>query len=280
MNELKVLKTTIEIGLEKPVKFLHITDTHLAFEDNWISNRWKCFEPADNRGRIETNFLKALDYAKEHHLFVVHTGDLLDFFSDDNFNFIDEHFNDIDYIYAAGNHDFFQWRVKATEDHAYKWEMIKLAAPHFKPNLYFDSRIINGVNFVTMDDSYYLLTDGQVDALKAEAAKGYPIILCMHVPLYAPKLAIAARPDWDPTVSYVLGAPEELLATYPNYRRLQQTPDEATKRAIAYIKSEPLIKAIIAGHNHINHEEILDNGVVQINTHGSFEGYVREITLL
>ena len=280
MNDLKVLKTTIEIGLEKPVKFLHITDTHLAFEDNWISNRWKCFEPEDNRGQIESNFLKALDYAKENHLFVVHTGDLLDFFSDDNFKFIDEHFNDVDYIYAAGNHDFFQWRVKATEDHDYKWEMIKQAAPHFKSNLYFDSRIIDGVNFVTMDDSYYLLTDGQIDALKAEAAKGYPIILCMHVPLYAPKLAIAARPDWDPTVSYVLGAPEELLATYPNFRRLQQTPDEATKRAIAYIKNEPLIKAIIAGHNHINHEEFLDNGVPQINTHGSFEGYVREITLL
>lgn len=280
MNELKVIKNTIQIGLEKPVKFLHITDTHLAFEGEWISNRWQAFEPADNRGQIEDYFLKALDYAKEHNLFVVHTGDLIDFFSDDNFKFVDEHFNAVDYIYAAGNHDFCHWIGKAKEDHAYKWEMIKQAALHFKSNLYFDSRIVDGVNFVTMDDSYYLLTDGQTDALKAEAAKGYPIVLCMHVPLYAPELAIVSKPDWDPKVSYVLGAPDELLVTYPEHRRLQQTPDEATKRAIDYIKSEPLIKAIITGHCHLNHEEILDNGVPQITTHGSFAGFVREITLL
>ena len=102
----------------------------------------------------------------------------------------------------------------------------------------------------------------------------------MHVPLYAPELAIVSKPDWDPKVSYVLGAPDELLVTYPEHRRLQQTPDEATKRAIDYIKSEPLIKAIITGHCHLNHEEILDNGVPQITTHGSFAGFVREITLL
>ena len=79
---------------------------------------------------------------------------------------------------------------------------------------------------------------------------------------------------------YAVGAPEELLATYPPDRRAQQTPDEATRRAVDYIMNEPMIKAVIAGHTHLNLEETLPNGIPQITTHGSFAGFVREITLL
>lgn len=275
MKYLTILKNTIKIGIERPFRFLQITDTHLAIDDERISNRWKCFESPDNRGQIEDYFLQALKYAKNNNLFVVHTGDLLDFLSESNYKFVDEHFSDVDYIYAAGNHDFCHFVGEATEDQAYKWEMIKRSAPHFKSNLYFDSRVINGVNFVTLDNSYYLMTDGQIDLLKAEAAKGYPIILCMHVPLYDPTM-----PKGSSQVAYVVGAPENLLATYPESRRLQQTPDEATVRAIEYIKNETLIKALVTGHTHKNHEGVLDNGVTQYMTDGSFAGYVREFTVI
>lgn len=276
MSNLTILKNTIYIGIEKPFKFLQITDTHLAIDDEEkISNRWQCFESPENRGQIERYFLEALEYAKDNNLFIVHTGDLLDFLSEANYKFVDEHFYDVDYIYAAGNHDFCHFVGEAKEDHAYKWEMIKRSAPHFKSNLYFDSRVINGVNFVTLDNSYYLMTDGQIDLLKAEAAKGYPIILCMHVPLYDEKMPIGKS-----GIAYVVGAPDELLHTYSEDRRLQQTPDEATLRAIDYIKSEPLIKALVTGHTHKNHEGTLDNGVTQYMTDGSFAGYVREFTVI
>ena len=66
---------------------------------------------------------------------------------------------------------------------------------------------------------------------------------------------------------------------YPNERRLQQNPDRATLEMIDYIKSEPAIRAIIAGHVHVNHEEPLDNGVMQICTHGGYKGYARELIL-
>ena len=73
MNKLSILKSTIEIGIEKPFKFLHITDTHLAFDGERISNRWQCFAPADNPGQIEDYFLQALDYAKENNLFIFYS---------------------------------------------------------------------------------------------------------------------------------------------------------------------------------------------------------------
>ena len=201
---------------------------------------------------------------------------MIDFLSKGNFDFMDEYFADLDYIYAAGNHDFCHWVGRAKEDYAYKWEMMKQISPHVKSTIYFDSRVIDGVNFVTLDDSYYLISDGQTEMLRAEVAKGYPIVLAMHVPFYTKMFAEAIMQE-NPC-AYLTGAPEELLASYPEDRRRQQTPDAATLRAIDYIKNEPLIKAIITGHVHRNLEDIFA-GKPQIATRGSYEGDVRECVL-
>lgn len=134
-------------------------------------------------------FFQAVEYAKRNNMLIWCTCDVIDFFSQENFDFIDKYLNAVDYIYAAGNHDFCHRLGQAKEDYAYKWKKISEIAPHIKNNLYFYSRIINGINIVTMDNSYYFITEGQIEALKAEVAKGYPIILAMHVPIYTKKIA-------------------------------------------------------------------------------------------
>ena len=275
-RDLNIIHSELSIGLEKPIRFLHITDTHITRDDPSGKRRREEVFNKHYENCAEDYFLQAIAYAKENGIPVLHTGDMVDFLSQGNFDFLDEHFRDLDYMYAAGNHDFCHWVGRAKEDYAYKWEKIKQIAPHIRSNLYFDSRIIGGVNFVTLDDSYYLIGDGQTEMLKAEAAKGYPIILAMHVPLYTKALAeIVMRKN---PCAYLTGAPEELLATYPEDRRIQQTPDEATLRAIDYIKNEPLIKAIIAGHTHLNFEEETD-GKMQYVTNVSCEGDVREFVV-
>jgi UDP-2,3-diacylglucosamine pyrophosphatase LpxH len=274
---LTILKNTIEIGLEKPIRFLHVTDTHITRDDPFGGRRVKTFD-VDYEGCAEDYYFQAIAYAKENDLPVLNTGDLIDFFSKGNFDFIDQYFDGVDYMYAAGNHDFCHFLGKAVEDYDYKWEKIKEIAPHFRTNLYFDSRIIGGVNFVTMDDSYYLIGAGQIEMLKAEVAKGYPIILAMHVPLYTENLAKAVMKE-NPC-AYVVAAPEELLSIYPEDRRKQQTPDADTLRAVEYIKNEPAIKALIVGHTHLNLEEKLTEDKWQYATHGSFAGYVREFTVI
>lgn len=275
-RNLNMIHSELSIGLEKPIRFLHITDTHITRDDPSGGRRREAVFNKHYENCAEDYFLQAIAYAKENGMPVLHTGDMVDFLSQGNFDFLDEHFRDLDYMYAAGNHDFCHWVGRAKEDYAYKWEKIKQIAPHIRSNLYFDSRIIGGVNFVTLDDSYYLISDGQTEMLKAEAAKGYPIILAMHVPLYTKALAeIVMRKN---PCAYLTGAPEELLVTYPEDRRIQQTPDEATRRAIDFIKNEPLIKAIIAGHTHLNFEESMD-GKMQYVTNMSCEGEVREFVV-
>lgn len=275
MKELKIVHTTITLGLEKPVELLHITDTHLVMDDERKSDRRQHFDRPEGSGQLESYLNQALDYAKEKGCLLVHTGDLIDCTTDRVLAYVDQVLADVDYMYAAGNHDFCHWVGEAVEDLPYKWMMMKKTAPHFKPNLYFDSRVVGGVNIVTMDDSYYLITDGQVDALRAEVAKGYPIVLCMHVPVYTPKLAEVGN-----GVAYVLGAPEEILETYTERRRKQQTPDAATLRAMDYIQNEPAIKAVLTGHKHVNFEEPLAGGAMQYSTGGTFEGWARHITII
>lgn len=276
---IQIVKTTIEAGLKAPVKLLHVTDTHIALDDPGEDcGRARAFE-GDRPGLCADYFEQAIAYAKENGMPLVHTGDLLDFLSEANYAYVDRTLADVDYIYAAGNHDFCHCVGKAKEDAAYKWENMKRTAPHFRQNLLFDSRVIGGLNVVTLDDSYYLISDGQTQMLRAEAAKGYPILLCMHVPLFTPELADAIMEKGNPC-GYVTGASEEYLARYPQERRIQQTPDAATLRAIDYIRCEPLIKAVVAGHTHDNYEGRLPGGVMQYITAVGPSGFVREITVI
>ena len=276
-NKLNLIKTVINAGADKPFGLLQITDSHIARGDLTGGRRQRIFD-VNGEGSSERNFFAAMEYAKKNGLTVLHTGDIIDFFSQENFDFIDKYFSDEDIVFAAGNHDFCHCVGKAKEDHAYKWEKIKEIAPHIKTNMYFSSRVINGVNIVTLDNSYYLISEGQTEMLTAEAAKGYPIILSVHVPFYTEKLA--AEVMRENPCAYLCGAPTELLETYEPHRKAQQTPDAATLAAIDYIKSEPLIKAVFAGHVHRNFEEKLTDTLTQYATHGSFAGYAREITVI
>ena len=279
-NDLKIVKTTIEVGLKKPIKLLHITDSHIFRDDTTGWNRKKDFD-VDFDGCTETYFLKALEYAKTNNLPIIHTGDIIDFFSEGNFNFLGKYFTkDIDYIYAAGNHDFVDFndiKKGKQETKEYKEKQISAIAPFIKNNLYFYSRVIGGVNIVALDDSYYQISEGQIDMLKAEVAKGYPIILCMHVPFFGPDSATRTASG---KIVLDVAVPESVIETYPIDRQLQIRPDNATLKAVDYIKNEPMIKALLTGHHHYNVVENLETGLLQIMTAGSFYGYVREITVL
>lgn len=277
--KLNILKTTVNIGLKKPVKLLQITDSHIALDDDG-KQHIRAFEYFEGKydGRSAAYFHAALKYASDNGLFIINTGDTIDFFSKGNFDFLDKYLNGTDYIYAAGNHDFCHCVGLAKEDRKYKRNNIKIIAPHIKTNLCFDSVIIGEVNIVTIDDSYYLLTHGQIDMLKAEVAKGYPILLCMHIPIFTPDLAdfvMLKQP-----CSYVIGATNDYLNRYPSDRRDQQKPDESTVEAIKYIKSESMIKAVFSGHIHNNFETKLNSDLMQYCTHGTYDGFVREITVI
>lgn len=265
-----ILKTSIKIGLKNPIKFLHITDTHLPeYAENNPAN-------AENRAKRTALLKECLDYAQKNGLTVVHTGDMMTFCNQENLKFIDAYFKNRDYILAIGNHDFCK-EGEYGDDPDNVERNIGLLAPHFRSNLFFDSKIFNNeLNVVSLANGFFRITDAQLDALKAEVDKGLPILLCMHVPIFTPEHAKARMSIGD--CAHLLGPSDEFLSQYPE-RFAFHRADEATLRAIDYIKNAAAIKAIVAGHTHMNYEETFENGLVQIVTGATFDEYIREITV-
>lgn len=275
-KNLTIDELTINIGIKKPFQIFHVTDSHLARFDP----QKPCTRFEQSRELIDTYFAQCCEYCRENNIIMLNTGDVIDFISDANFEYMTEQLRGVDYIYATGNHDFCHWVGDATENQQYKWRNIKKVAKYFNCNMHFDSRVVGGVNFVTLDDGYYLINDGQLDMLKAEVARGLPIILCMHVPFYTPGLAKSAIERGIPTS--LVAAPLEIIENYTEpYRRFQQEPDDATLRAVEYIKSEPTIKAIIAGHMHTptHHDEEFTVGKMQYVGAGGYNGLARLVTV-
>lgn len=290
MKDITVLKNQITVGLEKPVRFLHLTDTHIVRDSKKQNGRAAVFGTTDEQ--IEHYFLKALEYAKQNNLFIIHTGDLIDYITDENLEFIDKHFADVDYIFASGSHEFIHlipgseeykaWREAGNaEDDDFKRVQINVVAPHFKNNIYFSSKVVNGVNVVALDDSYSTITEGQLDALKAEVAKGYPIIIAMHIPIHTKGLKDANITPRENLCS----TPEEqkeyaLKNNKPELAKDIRIFSESTWEAVEYIKNEPLIKLVLAGHRHRDIVDDINENKYQMLTHANCQGFVREITLV
>ena len=290
MKELCIEKTTLDIGLGKELKFLHLTDTHIVRDTEKENGRAAVFETTDEE--IEYLFFKAVEYAKENNLFIVHTGDLVDYITNANLKFLDENLKDVDYILAPGSHDFchlipghkeyFDWKAAGfSENDEYKSEQIKNIAPHIKNNMYFASKTVDGVNFVALDNSYLNITEGQLDSLKAEVAKGLPIVVGMHIPMHTKALqevGLMPRENLCSTEKEQKEHAEKVGR--PDLGENIRTYSQSTWDAIEYMKTEPLIKVVLAGHRHRNFEEALGKGKYQIVTHANCHAFAREIILV
>jgi hypothetical protein len=181
---------------------------------------------------------------------------------------------------CAGNHEFSQYVGEAWEDEAYKYQSFNLVQTMTKYDLEFASRIVGGVNLVGVDNGYYYFLWSQLAALRAEVAKGLPILLLMHNPIYTPDLYDEMMLRRKNACAYVCGRPAEKMACYDAHRRKQQQSYFATNEFIDYVKNEPLIKAFITGHLHFNYEGELVPGKMQYVTGGGFRGDARLIEVV
>ena len=251
---MQLLQTQVRIGLDTPVRVLHCSDIHITRADlrddqrkvELAKGRLNCFPHAEE--------LLAFvgDTARELDIPICCTGDLADFVSVANLEavraFNDEH----DCFAAAGNHDFSLYVGEAWEDAAYRNQSLEKVEAAYNNNTRMSARVIGGVNFVALDNGYYLFEAEQLAFLKAEAARGLPVVLMLHVPLYDPALY-----DFElarvPGCAYLTGVPEEKMSHYDDYRFRQQKADAITLETMQYVAEESMIKAILTGHLHMNH---------------------------
>jgi len=274
----------IRIGLPKAFSVLHISDTHLAsaYPDEPKAkleqrrDRMRCFG-----GCQEEALRDSLAWAKENTDYVVHTGDLIDWQSRANFDLVRKYFGP-NICGSVGNHEFSptMWRSEVPEtcDEKFKDLSRRILSEVYPFDISLQSTVVNGVNFVAIDDVYGYVTAAQVERFKAEVAKGLPIILCMHVPFMSDALAIASNKYWmggqwnRKSMKFTSAAvPESDRA-----RKVQAT-DPVTRDFIAYLKREPLLKGILAGHLHFSAQDDFSPTAKQYVVGGNFLFHGQEV---
>ena len=259
-----IINTTLTVGAEVPFRVLHLSDTHLTRADlrdgqrkvDLAKNRLPVFPEAEEVLQL------AGDTARELNVPIVHTGDLIDFVSLSNIEAARQFTAEHDCFMAAGNHEFSLYVGEAKEDAAYRNQSLDAVQAAFTNDIRMASRIMNGVNFVALDNGYYLFEPEQLQFIKQEAAKALPMVLLMHTPLYEP--ALYEKMMKQSPCAYLAGVPTELMQSYPPDRFIQQLADEITLEVMEYIANEPLIKAIIAGHLHFNYEGVYAERIPQV----------------
>lgn len=259
-------KIRLHFGLEHPVRILHFTDIHLSLADevdgealmkHAAARREAFFRGGAYPERDPIGYLEeAMEYSKNFDATVI-TGDMFDFMSHANFQVARKILAGRDYMFCAGNHEFCPM-VGIPDSFERKEKKLAEVQRLFRGNMVFESRIVGGVNVITMDNSYYTWTEAQLEQLKGEVAKGLPCIVFCHSPL------TCGHMDHNPPHKD-LHASDEVVAI--------------TRKVNKYIAEEPAIKAVFTGHYHNTATETLPGGKTGYILGGLYKGIVGEITI-
>ncbi len=269
----------IDAGATAPFSILHISDTHLSAaypNEADAEGKLKSMERRTKTfgGRQEEALRDSLAWAKDNVDYVLHTGDLIDWQSDANFDLVKKYYGDTMFG-SMGNHEFYTYLPgeKHTWQEPFKersWPILKKAYP---VDARFNARTINGVNFVCIDDVFGTVQPDQVELFHAEVKKGIPVVLCMHVPFFTDFIWQASVRYWGQN-----GRRFRSAAT-PNAKGdlKRQQEDATTRDFIAYLKGERLLKGILAGHLHITVQDRFSPTAMQHVVGGNFMFHGQEI---
>ncbi len=189
-------------GLKEPVNFLVVGDTHFNFHDG----RDDAY--ADNYKRMARSpaprdaLAKAMKRAREAQAdIVLLVGDIISFPTLANIDHLRAELDrcGLPWLYVAGNHDWhFEGDSGSDIEQRARWAESRLKPFYQGENPIMYSRVVKGVRMVMIDNSVYHVLPEQLAFWKQEAAKGDPIALFMHIPLWLEgwNITTCGHPDW------------------------------------------------------------------------------------
>lgn len=260
-----------------------IADTHL-FRDDARGEAYRQYSGRMARAYNETKhfltgeainpeigFERALLKAKqENSSLIALVGDIFSFPSEAAIEWVEEKMNScgIPYVYTSGNHDWHYEGMEGTSDELREtWINKRLSRFYKGRNPMMQSIDLDGVKFVFIDNSTYEINEPQLDFLKDCLAEDKPVVLMVHIPLYAPGRRVwfgCGHPDWN-------------AANDTNFeleRRLPWREEGHTQTTLDFYNTvfeSKNILGVLAGHIHNQSVDII-NGIPQIVTESNAEG--------
>lgn len=249
---------TIDAGADEPFYFIHIGDTHVSYIDERDKDDERLVETAGRRLDYCPKDLRMLDdvalKADELGAFIVNTGDLIDFVSQKNLDIAGEFNSKNDVFTCAGNHEYHLYIWDDGDNYERRDRVRDTLKRAYTNDIEFSVRVEHGVKFIAMDNAFHNIDPWQLERFKNELAKDdLPIILALHVPLYAPDIFEFQMNKLDyPHPAWLMNVPEELMREYGYTEEAfgEQKANESTKEFCDLIVSSPRIRAIMTGHDH------------------------------
>lgn len=234
-------------GMGERLRFFVAGDTHLALHDGrddaYAENYRRMAEFAGSREA----FLKMLSEAKSKQVdLLCLVGDIISFPTLANIEFVEKALKEsgLEWIYIAGNHDWhFEGVAGSDEVQRAEWTK-RLASLYRGANPLCASKVVKGVRFIAIDNSIYHVSEDQLAFWKSETAKGDPVVLLMHVPLWTE--------GWN---FFTCGCPEWGTAVDPYWQieRREKWAERQSPSTFAFRESvlaTPNLVAVFTGHQH------------------------------
>jgi predicted phosphodiesterase len=229
----------------------------------------------------EACFQQTLRLSQEHDARIVAlVGDIVSFPSQAAVEWVAQQLRDTatSYLYVAGNHDWHYEgmngsleQLRSTWIHERLMPLYDNSAMGPADSPLMMSSSINGVRIVALDNSNYQITDAQLAYFRDQAASGQPLLLLVHIPLYAPHRSMG----------FGCGHPEWGAATDKNFEleRRERWPEaghtSATMEFHKTVFSTPNLLGVLAGHIHRPSVDVV-HGIPQVVTgHNATGAYLR-----
>jgi len=201
-------------------RFMVVGDSHLTIDDergepfkqysDRMSKPYRSALHFRTRRLIASpeGFEYALAEAKKMKVdFLALVGDIVSFPSEAGVEYVKRRLDEsgLNWMYISGNHDWHYEGLPGTEMALRaEWTKKRLTPLYQGADPMMASRVVNGIRFVFIDNSLYEILPEQLAFWKQEAAKGEPVALMMHIPLYmpgyGPREAGCAHPEWGAKV--------------------------------------------------------------------------------
>jgi hypothetical protein len=169
-------------------------------------------------------------------------------------------------VYTAGNHDWHYEGMEGTSaDLRAKWIEKRLLPLYRGKNPMMAVHDVKGVRVLVIDNSTYEIGADQLAFFQSHMSAGVPLVLLVHIPLYAPGRPIGfgcGHPEW--------GASSDKSYQIEKRPRWRETGHTAITREFhRMVFSCPSLLGVFAGHTHKASTDIL-NGIPQFVADANF----------
>ncbi|WP_417748243.1 metallophosphoesterase family protein [Rosistilla oblonga] len=277
--------------IRKPLRVLFAADTHLFLDDE----RGKPFHEFSGRmaGAYNTtrhfktgeatnpqnSFTQIIERAQERNVdLLALVGDIFSFPSEAAIEWVADQLaaSKLRYYYVAGNHDWHYEGMPGSIDELRATWIEKRLKPLYQGNNPLMSAYdIGDVRFLAIDNSTYEILPEQLDFFRAQAETGKPLVLTVHIPMFAPGRPVGfgcGHPDW--------GANSD--RSHKIERRPQWPTKGHTQATLDFhrdVFATPNLLGIFAGHTHRSSVDVI-NGIPQFVTDDNASGAFMDVELL